>query len=188
MVPLCIFKCINNYYSICIPGISTTTPSAESNARTSPVEEHRRLFNYSAGIRSSSFHPTSSVQRAPSRRKGKSKDSNVPHQMYLFKYSVFENPTHANCWESSPCKQWHGAWNNSFRCRWKFKSFSSEDHGQVSSTRNRWEIWTLTLPEGKPGEGFSQDWTSIYPWTGQRSGFQGPSLHQTLATRFAAPA
>lgn len=48
---------MHNYYYMCISGISTTTPSAVSTARPSPVEEHRRLFNYSAGIRSTSFSP-----------------------------------------------------------------------------------------------------------------------------------
>lgn len=40
---------MHDYYYMCISGISTTTPSA--------VEEHRRLFSYSAGIRSTSFSP-----------------------------------------------------------------------------------------------------------------------------------
>ena len=64
---------MHNYYYMCISGISSTTPSAVSTERPSPVEEHRRLFNYSAGIRSTSFQPTSSTQRASSSRKGKSK-------------------------------------------------------------------------------------------------------------------
>jgi len=68
-----ICKSINNYYSRCIPAISTTTPSAVPTARPSSVEERRKLFNYPAGIRSTSFHPTSSTQRASLSRKGKSK-------------------------------------------------------------------------------------------------------------------
>ena len=68
-----ICKGIINYYSMCIPAISTTTPSAVPTARPSLVEEHRKLFNYAARIRSTSFHPTSNTQRASLSRKGKSK-------------------------------------------------------------------------------------------------------------------
>lgn len=68
-----ICKGINNCYSICIPAISIATPSAVPTARPSPVEEHRKLFNYPAGIRSTSFQYPSNTQRASLNRNGKSK-------------------------------------------------------------------------------------------------------------------